>query len=164
MQVQAPGAFAPSIRSLPRPQQARISQPQLTLVEPPPDGYNPSTAVVSGKWVAGAVAGLAFGALGIYAGMNQGLGAELAGSLAGACGMGIGLATLGLYKDFPGGFSSHTGDAPMMGLLAGGLLGGVGGTLVGALARNPLAGAALGLVAAGTAGLAAYKLAEGATN
>lgn len=159
MQIQSANSFIPT-RGLARAQSASVPQEKLTLVEPPPDGYNPSTPVPGGKWIVGAVAAFAAGALGAYAGSNLGTGAVVSGALAGGLTAGVGLGTVGLMKDISGGFSGKNSNATKYGLGIGAAVGGLGGGLLGAYASNPFAGAALGLAAAAATGFAAVAIAD----
>ncbi len=148
-----------TFRSLPKAESASISQDKFTMVEPPPVGYNPSAPVPGGKWIVGAVAAVAAGALGAYAGYNTGVGAVVAGSLAGGIAGGVGLGAVGLASDIAGGFFSSSNNTKPA-AIAGASLGAVAGGLVGAFSSNPVAGIALGAAAALTGGFIATAYAD----
>ncbi len=131
----------------------QLPQDRLTLVEPPPPGYNPKAPVPGGQWILGGAAALTIGALGAYAGLNSGAGAVLAGSLAGGIAGGVGLGAVGLMADLGGGFMSSSKGYTQKAALVGGTLGAVGGGLVGALSNNPWAAGALAIAGGVGAGL-----------
>lgn len=161
MRVQSTNYFSttPAVsRSLPQAEKLSLPQDKLTLVEPPPPGYNPNTPMPGAQYIVGAVAAVAVGAAGAYAGLHTGLGATLAGVGAGAVTGAVGLGSLGLMADLGSMLSSknYTKKAAM----AGALLGGVGGGLVGALANHPVAAIALGGASALAGGLVATAYAN----
>lgn len=161
MRVQSTNHFnhLPAVgRSLPPARELSLPQDKLTLVEPPPPGYNPNTPMPGAQYVVGAVAAVAVGAAGAFAGLHTGLGATLAGVGAGAVTGAVALGSLGLMADLGSLLSSnnHTQKAA----IAGAVLGGVGGGLVGALAHHPIAAIALGGASALAGGLVATAFAN----
>ena len=162
MQIQSnfspfvPRSLAPSSTPV---QTDSFPQDKLTLVEPPPPGYNPNAPVPGGKYIIGATAGLTAAALGAYAGFANGAGATVAGLVAGAATGTVALGAVGLFADISGGLMSNS-NYTKPAAIAGAVAGGVGGALVGAYAANPFAGLAFGAAAAVTAGLAATALAD----
>lgn len=160
MQIQSSNPFTsshPMSRSLPKAETRQFPQDKLTLVEPPPPGYNPNTPMPGGQYIVGGVAAIAMGALGAYAGLHGGTAATLAGVAAGAVTGGVGLGVVGIMADLGSfGSSNKAGKAALAGGIAGGLVGG----LVGALANNTFAAVALGGLAAVTGGYAATAFAN----
>jgi hypothetical protein len=136
-----------------------LTQDKFTFVEPPPEGYNPNTPVPGGKYIVGAAAGLAAGAIGAYAGFAAGAGPAVAGLVAGAITGTVGLGAVGMFADLSGGLMSNTNYSKPA-AITGAVLGGAGGALIGAYAANPLAGIALGAGAAIATGLAVTAWAD----
>lgn len=160
MQIQSTNYFSPNSslsRSLPKPETQQFPQDKLTLVEPPPPGYNPNAPVPGGQYIIGGVAAVAIGALGAYAGLHSGTGAVLAGVAAGAVTGGVGLGILGIMSDLGSlGSTNNTTKAA----IAGGVIGGVAGGLVGAFVNHPIAAIGLGGLSALAGGFAATAFAN----
>lgn len=147
-----------SFKSAPAQPQT-LPQDNFTLVEPPPEGYNPNAPVPGGKYIIGATAGLAAGALGAYAGFSAGVGPAVAGLVAGAITGTVALGAVGLMADIAGGIMGNSNHSKTT-AIAGAVIGGTGGALIGAYASNPFAGIALGVGAALAGGLAVTAWAD----
>lgn len=129
---------------------------QTTLVEPPPDGYNPSDTTFAPAALT-ATAALTAGGATAYALLNGGMAANIAGAAAlGAAGAVIGGAA-GLIVDIGNLGSSDTSKTTTV-LGAG--LGLVGGAFMGGASASPLVAGLAGLGAAVVVGLGTHAVAQ----